>query len=59
MIFNIWGRVAGAKLDLVFSFKGCLLWKNQSLQKCPKFEKSSKIILNILMALEIICFLRI
>ena len=42
MIFNIWGRVAGAKLDLVFSFKGCLLWKNQSLQKMSKIWKIIK-----------------
>ena len=42
MIFNIWGRVAGAKLDLVFSFKVGLLWKNQSLQKMSKIWKIIK-----------------
>ena len=42
MIFNIWGRVAGAKLDLVFSFKGGRLWKNQSLQKMSKIWKIIK-----------------
>ena len=42
MIFNIWGRVAGAKLDLVFPFKVGLLWKNQSLQKMSKIWKIIK-----------------
>ena len=42
MIFNILGGVAGAKLDLVFSFKVGLLWKNQSLQKMSKMLKIIK-----------------
>ena len=42
MVFKILVGVAGAKLDLVFSFKGCLLWKNQSLQKMSKIWKVIK-----------------
>ena len=42
MIFKILGGVAWAKLDLVFSFKVGLLWKNQSLQKMSKIWKIIK-----------------
>ena len=59
MIFKILGGVAGVKFDLVFPFKVGFYGKTEASKKCPKFEKSSKIILDILMALEIICFLRI